>query len=126
MKRLYEKQKKTRNWKQRKEWNKILNEIKEPIKKEKENNIQSKLEEFESRDTDVSKCFEVVRLLKRKTPKKKLLIVYNGNGNIVNTEKQQTDEITTFFREIFGKDNQGTTKEYPPSSIKKTFHRRRD
>ena len=97
-----------------------MNEIKELIKKEKENNIESKLGEFESRHTDVSKCFGAVRLLKRKIAKNKL-IVYNGNGNIVNTEKQQTDEITTFFREIFGKDNQGTTKEYPPSSIKKPF-----
>ena len=25
-------------------------------------------------------------------------------------EKQQTDEITNFFREIFEKDNQGTVK----------------
>ena len=56
-------------------------------------------------NTDVSKCFEAVHLLKRKKPKKRL-IVYNGNGDMVNTEKQQTDEITNFFREIFEKDNQ--------------------
>ena len=37
---------------------------------------------------------------------------------MVNTEKQ-TDEISNFFREIFEKDNQGTAKEYPPSSLKK-------
>ena len=70
--------------------------------------------------TDVSKCFEAVHLLKRKKPKKRL-IVYNGNGDMVNTEKQQTDEITNFFREIFEKDNQGTAKEYPPCSMKKPF-----
>ena len=40
---------------------------------------------------------------------------------MVNTEKQQTDEIINFFREKFEKDNQGTTKEYPPSSMKKPF-----
>ena len=40
---------------------------------------------------------------------------------MVNTEKQQTDEITNFFREIFEKDNQGTAKEYPPCSMKKPF-----
>ena len=40
---------------------------------------------------------------------------------MVNTEKQQTDEIINFFGEIFEKDNQGTTKEYPPCSMKKPF-----
>ena len=49
------------------------------------------------------------------------LIVYNGNGDMVNTEKQQTDEIINFFREIFEKDNQGTAKECPLCSMKKPF-----
>ena len=40
---------------------------------------------------------------------------------MVNTEKQQTDEITNFFREIFEKDNQVTAKEYPPRSMRKPF-----
>ena len=40
---------------------------------------------------------------------------------MVNTEKQQADEILNFFREIFEKDNQGTAKEYPPYSMKKFF-----
>ena len=93
-------------------------EIKELIKKEKEKIIEKELEEIASKHTDVSKCFEAVRLLQRKKPKKRL-IVYNGNGDMVNTEKQQADEITNFFREIFEKDNQGTAKEYPPSSMKK-------
>ena len=101
-----------------------MNEIKELIKKEKENVIESKLEKVESRHTDFSKCFEAVRLLKRKIPKKKL-IVYNGSDDIVNTEKQQTDEITNFFREMFEKDNQGTTKGYPPSTIKKLSQKKR-
>ena len=104
----------------RKERNKILNEIKELIKKEKEKIIEKELEEIESKHTDVSKCFEAVRLLKRKMPKMRL-IVYTGNGDMVNTEKQQTDEITNFFREIFEKDIQGTSKEYPSCSIKKPF-----
>ena len=73
-----------------------------------------------SKHTDVSKCFEEVRLLKRKNPKMRL-IVYNGNGDVVNTENQQTDETTNFFREIFEKDNQGTAKECPLCSIKKPF-----
>ena len=49
------------------------------------------------------------------------MIVYNGNGDMVNREKQQTDEITNFFREIFEKNNQGNVKEYPPSVMKKLF-----
>ena len=64
-----------------------MNEIKELVKKEKENIIEKKLEEIESKHTDVSKFFEAVRLLKRKKPKKRL-IVYNGNGDMVNAEKQ--------------------------------------
>ena len=63
-------------------------------------------------------------LLKRKKPKKKL-IVYKGNGDMLDTEKQQTDEITNFFREIFEKDNQGTAKEYPPCSIKSPSQKKR-
>ena len=86
--------------------NKILKEIKEVMKKEKEKVIDKESEEVKSKHTNVSKCFEAVPLLKRKKPEK--LIVYNGNGDIVNTEKQQTVEITDFFREILEKDNQGT------------------
>ena len=71
-------------------------EIKELIKKEKEKIIEKELEEIASKHTDVSKCFEAVRLLQRKKPKKRL-IVYNGNGDMVNTEKQQADEITKFL-----------------------------
>ena len=38
---------------------------------------------------------------------------------MVSTEKQQADEITNFFRELFERDNQGTAKEYPPCSMKR-------
>ena len=62
------------------------------------------MEETESKHTGVSKCFETDRLLKRKKAKKKL-VVYNGNGDMLNTEKPQTDEITNIFREIFEIDN---------------------
>ena len=78
------------------------------------------MKEILSKHTDFSKCFEAVRLLKRKNPKMRL-IVYNGNGGVVNTEKQQTNEITNFFRGIFEKDNQGTAKECPLCSMKKPF-----
>ena len=40
---------------------------------------------------------------------------------MINIEKQQTDEITNFFREIFEKDNQGNAKEYPSCSMEKPF-----
>ena len=50
---------KTLKAKKKKERNKILNEIKELLKKEKENITEH---------TNVSKCFEAVRLLKRKKP----------------------------------------------------------
>ena len=79
----------------RKERNKILNEIKELIKKEREKLIEKELVEIESKHADVSKCFGAVRLLKRKNPK---LIVYNVNGDMVNKEKQKTHEITKFFK----------------------------
>ena len=79
----------------RKERNKILNEIKELIKKEREKLIEKELVEIESKHADVSKCFGAVRLLKRKKPK---LIFYNVNGDMVNTEKQKTHEITKFFK----------------------------
>ena len=71
--------------KKRKERNKILNEIKELIKKEKEKIIEKELEEIKSKHTDVSKCFEAVRLLKRKKPKKRLIIC-NKNGEM-STQK---------------------------------------
>ena len=87
--------------KKRKERNKILKEIKELIKKGGAGGgggiIEKELEEFEPKHTDVSKCFEAVRLLKRKKSKRRL-IVYNRNGDMVNIEKQQTNEITNFFR----------------------------
>ena len=79
----------------RKERNKILNEIKELIKKEREKLIEKELVEIESKHADVSKCFGAVRLLKRKKPK---LIVYNVNGDMVNKEKQKTHEIIKFFK----------------------------
>ena len=62
--------------KKTKKQNKILNEVKELTKKEKEKAIEKELEKIESKRNDISKCFEAVRLLKRKRPKNKL-IVYN-------------------------------------------------
>ena len=56
------------------------------VKKKKEKVIWKELEETESKHTGVSKCFETDRLLKRKKAKKKL-VVYNGNGDMLNTEK---------------------------------------
>ena len=44
--------------------------------------------------------------------------MYNENGDMVNTENELEDEITNFFREIFEK---GTTKEFPPCSMKTLF-----
>ena len=46
--------------------------------------------------------FEVVCMLKRKKRKKKM-IVYKGNGDMVHTEKQQTDEITISLEKYFRK-----------------------
>ena len=62
--------------------NKILNEIKELIKKEKGMIIKKELKEIEPKHTDVSRYFEAARLLKRKKPKKRL-IVYNKNRDMV-------------------------------------------
>ena len=39
---------------------------------------------------------------------------------MVNTEKQQADEVTNVFRELFEKDNQGTAKQYSPCSTKRS------
>ena len=44
--------------------------------------------------------------------------MYNENGDMVNTENELEDEITNSFREIFEK---GTTKEFPPCSMKTLF-----
>ena len=74
-----------------------MNEIKELIKKEKEKIIEKEFEEIESKHTNISKRFEAMRLLKKKKTKNRL-IIYNGNDNVVNTEKQQTNEIINFFR----------------------------
>ena len=74
-----------------------MNEIKELIKKEKEKIIEKEFEEIESKHTNISKRFEAMRLLKKKKTKNRL-IINNGNGNVVNTEKQQTNEIINFFR----------------------------
>ena len=109
--------------KKNKERTKILNETKGLIKKEKEKVIEKELEEIESKHTDVSKCFEALLLLKGKKPKKKLM-VYNGNGDMVNTKKQ-TDEITNFFRKIFEKDDQRNSIE-TPLQHEKVLHKRRD
>ena len=46
--------------------------------------------------------FEVVCMLKRKKRKKKMT-VYKGNGDMVHTEKQQTDEITISLEKYFRK-----------------------
>ena len=48
--------------------------------------------------------------------------MYNENGDMVNTEKELADEITNFFRGMFKKEpKKGTTKEFPPCSMKTPF-----
>ena len=102
--------------KKRKERNKILNEIKEPNKEEKRKGHKERIRRNRIQTHWCHQVFWGSASIKEEETKK--VIVYNENGDMVNTENELEDEITNFFREIFEK---GTTKEFPPCSMKTLF-----
>ena len=79
----------------KKERNKIMTQIHNIIKNEKNDNIKYALEDHERNENDTMKMYEAVKKIKRLAPKEKL-IIKTKEGRTSN-EKKQSEIIAKYF-----------------------------
>ena len=83
----------------KKERNKIMTQIHNIIKNEKNDNIKYALEDLERNENDTMKMYEAVKKIKRLAPKEKLII--KTKEGITSNEKKQSEIIAKYFKNIF-------------------------
>ena len=92
--------------------NSILNMIKDKIKSLEEKLFEEELREIEENGT-TQKAYDAVKALKKRKAKAKIK-VFNKDGNLTNSEKDQIKIITDIFKETFKIPNTDKLKHYPP------------
>ena len=84
----------------------MMNQIKEKIKVLEEEELENELRDIENKGNNL-KAYEAVKLLKKRKPGKKLKVCDEE-------ERQQVEELTKHFKNIFEKENQEQPPQYPP------------
>ena len=83
----------------KKERNKIMTQIHNIIKNEKNDNVKYALEDLGRNENDTMKMYEAVKKIKRLAPKEKLII--KTKEGITSNEKKQSEIIAKYFKNIF-------------------------
>ena len=81
----------------RKERKRLTKSINKTLKEIEETEVEILLKDIEEKKDDSNKCYEAIRTLKRRKPKKPLLIKNQERGYIAGTPKEQADIITRTF-----------------------------
>ena len=102
----------------RKERNNVMNNIKARVKTLEDTKYEEELKEIEEKK-DEQRAYAAIRVLKSKKPKKPLLVTNNKNQRL-NSEEDQVEEITKYFKSIFEKDDV-EEKQYPPCELDEPF-----
>ena len=92
-----------------------MNTIKARVKTLEDTKYEEELKEIEEKK-DEQRAYAAVRVLKSKKP----LIVTNDKKQRLNSEEDQVEEITKYFKSIFEKDDV-EEKQYPPCKLDKLF-----
>ena len=79
--------------------NNILNKIKDRLKLLEENLLEEELQGIEQKGT-TQKAYDAVKTLRKRKPEKKPE-VFDTEGNLTNTEKEQAKIVTDIFKETF-------------------------
>lgn len=87
-------------------------EIKDRLKLLEENLLEEELQGIEQKGT-TQKAYDAVKTLRKRKPKKKLK-VFDTEGNLTNTEKEQVKIVTDIFKETFEIPDMEEPKQYPP------------
>ena len=87
----------------RKERNTVMNNIKASVKTLEDTKYEEELKEIEEKK-DEQRAYSAVQVLKSKKPKKPLLLT-NDKKQRLNSEEDQVEEITKYFKSIFEKDD---------------------
>ena len=101
------------------ERNKVMREIHYKRKVNKNAMEMEKIKDIENAKNDSNRMFKAIRVLQRGKPKEKLIIKENGE-NIIN-EKEITNKITEFFKEMFQSDENEVVHDIEPKEMIKRF-----
>ena len=93
-----------------------MKEIKQRIKYFENNKLEKQLSAIEAQKEDSNKCFQAIRELNKRKPKKPL-IVQGEDNMLAGSEKEQADIITTHFRKMFTVENKEKHIETPPTKM---------
>ena len=80
--------------KERKKINRNINKI---LKSIEETEVENLLKDIEKKKDDSNKCYEAIRTLKQRKPKKPIIVKDQETGYIAGTPKAQADIITKHF-----------------------------
>ena len=104
----------------RKEKNKTANEIKDKIGELEDEKLNKDLEELERLKEDSTKYYHVMRKLQSKK-KKKPLVIYDENKNIVANEKTIIELVTRHFTQLFTRTEKQENQTYKPAKLQSPF-----
>ena len=104
----------------RKNRSKIMKQIRKRIKILENEKMNKQLAEIEGKKDDSNKCYQAIRALNNKKPKKPL-IVQGEDGSIAGSEKEQITLIMKHFEKMFTMETKEVLPTIPPCEMKKPF-----
>ena len=103
------------------ERNQIIRNIKEIIKIEENKQMDGDLKQIEKYKEDSNKCYQAVRFIKSKKPRKTLEI-FDEERNLIGSEDEQIVVITKYFKELFHKSEETCMPVIKPKTMEPPFH----
>ena len=79
------------------------------------------LRQIEKYKEDSNKCYQTVRFIKSKKPRKTLEIFYEER-NLIGSEDEQIVVITKYFKELFHKSDETCMPVIQPKTVEPPFH----
>ena len=99
--------------------NKKMREIHDTIKKHESNRLIKQIEDIENSKNDSTRMYKAIRNICRDKPKSPLLIA--GEDGVTCDEKTATEKITSYFKQMFSKENQAEMSEIKPTEMNIPF-----
>ena len=104
----------------RKNRSKIMKQIQKRIRILQNEKMNQQLAEIERKKDDSNKCYQAIRTLNNRKPKKSL-IVQGEDGSIAGSEKEQITLITEHFKNMFTMETKELLPTIPPCEMKTSF-----
>ncbi len=99
--------------------NQIKLEITKKIREVEKKRIVEDLEKIEKSKDDSTRMYKAIRKQQRNKPKDEIMV--DGTEGMTANEKEATDIVTDFFKNMFNAENQKKFGDIPPSQMKIPF-----